>query len=949
MRTLASASKLAQLTQEMEKFNIQIVGISEARYKNSGSITTTSNHHFIYSGNSKTHTNGVGILMTKVAKKALIEWNPISERIILARFHSKLRNTTIIQCYAPTEAAEEREKDQFYEQLQATLLKSHKNDIKIILGDFNAKVGNNNSNNTQVMGKEGLRSTCNNNGSRLIDFCATNQLFIGGTKFPHKDIHKYTWQSPDGVTRNQIDHILISKKFLSSLTDVRTMRSADIYSDHQLVVAKIKIKPKSVTRLHTIKRTKYNIERLKDDSMAQQFQNHVERKLLPDDSDIITEKWNKYVTATQEAAVATIGTKDNTRKPWITDETWELIKLRRNLKAQLNKRQTRSTLNAYNDMEKLVKKSARRDHRQYNNNIIEEAEKAAERRDIRKMYQCITKLTRKQQCAPPIRDNSGRILTSEQQQLHRWQEFFQSNDSNSNETWTPSTNNNNINSATPTEREVQNAIHKLKNNKSAGIDNIPPELIKANTMSSEHLTPIIQSIWENEIIPNEWKEGLIVTIPKKGDLSNCKNWRGITILNIIIKILAMIILERIAPIIHAKLRNEQAGFRPGKSCTDHISSLRIIIEQSAEFNSPLYMAFVDFERAFDTVQRNAIWSALEEFGTPIKLIRLIQELYNNSECRVLHKSNLSEKIKVNTGVRQGCVLSPLLFIAVLDGVLKKTNIDSPNGIQWGLSHKLNDLDYADDIVLLAHKHSDIQHKLTSLHRHAKSVGLKININKTRIMRSGASTTTPVLLDGQPIVEVEEFVYLGGTITTNGGTVADVSNRINKARQAFWKLNEIWNNSMMSTKYKIRLYNACVKSVLLYGCESWKVTVEVSNKLQVFSNKCLRRIVRKFWPDGINNSDLLQVTQQIPVMTEIQRRKWQWIGHTLRKAPEDITRSALEWNPQGRRKRGRPALSWRRTLDKEINNIGISWKEIKSTAQDRSRFKEIVDALCSIRR
>lgn len=883
--------------------------------------------------------------MTAEFKRALMEWKPISDRIIVARFRSKLRNTTVIQCYSPTEAADEADKDRFYEQLQATIVGTHRNDIKLILGDFNAKVGNDNNNINQIMGKEGLDGACNNNGSRLIDFCVSNQLFIGGTKFPHKNIHKYTWQSPDGVTRNQIDHILINKRFLSSLIDVRTMRSADIYSDHQLVVASITIKPKKVQSRQTSRRLKFNLERLKDDNTAEQFGNLVQDKIAETEGNV-SEKWGRFQTSILEAATESIGLKDNTRKPWITDETWSHITRRRELKAQLNQRRTRNALTEYNRAEALVKKSAKRDHRRYNNNIIVEAETAAEQRNTRNVFQCIKKITGSFSNTPPIKDANGQILSTEQQQLERWMQHFERN--NTEDVWTPCAESNNELQAPPSEEEVKTAIQKLKNNKASGIDNIPPELIKCNiNMSSRYLTPIIQDIWRTGTIPDSWKEGLIIPIPKKGgDLRECKNWRPITLLNTITKVLAMIILDKISPTIYAKLRNEQAGFRPNRSCTDHVSSTRIIIEQSAEFQSPLYMAFVDFENAFPSVNRNAIWSALEEFDIPIKIINMIQELYRNADTRVLHKGKQSANFNINIGARQGCVLSPLMFLAVLDIVMRKTNTDSPNGIQWGLTQRLNDLDYADDLVLLAHKHADLQHKLNTLQHHGAAVGLKINIKKTKVMRMGTTTTTPVTVGNTPLEDVDEFVYLGCAVTKNGGTIADVSLRINKARQAFYKLNKIWNSSLMSRAHKLRLYNACVKSVLLYGCETWKVTADVVNKLQVFTNKCLRRIVRRFWPNGIRNTELLELTQQSPVATEILRRKWMWIGHTLRKETGDITKLALEWNPQGSRRRGRPALSWRRTVDKEARKIGKCWAELKAIAPDRARWRQIVIALCS---
>ena len=113
-----------------------------------------------------------------------------------------------------------------------------------------------------------------------------------------------------------------------------------------------------------------------------------------------------------------------------------------------------------------------------------------------------------------------------------------------------------------------------------------------------------------------------------------KNWPDITLLNYVVKVFAFIILERVAPVFNTKLRTEQHDFRPKRSCVDHINSLRIIIGQSVEWRSPLYMFFIDFERAFDTIKRHAIWTALKNVGVPEKIIALIRELYQDADCSV---------------------------------------------------------------------------------------------------------------------------------------------------------------------------------------------------------------------------------------------------------------------------------------------------------------------------
>ena len=133
---------------------------------------------------------------------------------------------------------------------------------------------------------------------------------------------------------------------------------------------------------------------------------------------------------------------------------------------------------------------------------------------------------------------------------------------------------------------------------------------------------------------------------------------------------------------------------------------------------------------------------------------------------------------------------------------------------------------------------------------------------------------------------------------------------------------------------------------MYGSETWLVSNNITQRLQTFVNKCLRIICRIFWPNTISNDALWSLTNEQPIRWQIKRRKWQWIGHTLRKPPESITRMALEWNPQGSRGRRRPKITWRRTMLRELADANITWEGVKKTAQNRVRWRSLVVALCS---
>ena len=130
----------------------------------------------------------------------------------------------------------------------------------------------------------------------------------------------------------------------------------------------------------------------------------------------------------------------------------------------------------------------------------------------------------------------------------------------------------------------------------------------------------------------------------------------------------------------------------------------------------------------------------------------------------------------------------------------------------------------------------------------------------------------------------------------------------------------------------------MKSVLLYGCETWLVTNEIQRKIQTFMNRCLRYILRIWWPNSISNKDLWKVKGQEDINLEIRKRKFSWIGHTLRKEDGEIPKAALLWNPQGNRKRGRPRNSWRRSVVKEA---GRSWNELRFLSADRQKWKGLI--------
>ena len=359
----------------------------------------------------------------------------------------------------------------------------------------------------------------------------------------------------------------------------------------------------------------------------------------------------------------------------------------------------------------------------------------------------------------------------------------------------------------------------------------------------------------------------------------------------------------------------------------------------------MYVNFVDYEKAFDSVDRDTLWKLLRHYGIPLKFVDIIRNSYDGMSCRVIHEGEVTDSFEVRTGVRQGCLLSPFLFLLAIDWIMNVVTSQGKNGIQWTLWSQLDDLDFADDLALLSHSHEQMQRKTTSLEETSAQVGLKINEGKTKILKLNSNNTSSVKVGDRDLEEVEEFTYLGSIVDGRGGTDSDVKTRIGKARTAFRQLRNIWNTREISTRTKLRIFRSNVKSVLLYGCETWRMNKTTTRKIQVFINGCLRQILGIHWPETISNADLWRRTGEEDVEREIAGRKWRWIGHTLRKPPDNITKQSLRWNPQGRRGRGRPRSTWRREVEAEMKKIGYNWDQIDRMAQDRQHWRVTVSDLC----
>jgi hypothetical protein len=869
---------------------------------------------------------------------------------------------TIVQCYAPTNVATPEEKDLFYDKLRSVVEKVPRHDVLIVMGDMNAVVGKENAGFEQVMGRHGC-GEMNDNGERLVDFCLDSGLVVGGTLFQHREIHKLTWRSPGGDTINQIDHITINGRWRRSLRDVRVWRGADVFSDHLLVVGSLRLGLRKTYGKRSC-RLRYDVNRLRCPKVQKEFSDRLKSGLresgLKDQVDGPQEKWDVIRDAYCKAAEATLKCKGVERKEWITDETWKAVDERRTIKAKLlhakSERIRSQVQKEYSAKDREVKRNARKDKRAFVEQLAEEADKAAKRGDLSATHKITNRLCGARARTTVVRGTDGSLLSTAEEQASRWVEHFRSvlnqKDPEVTNMPSPAEGDLEVNTQAPTELEIRDAIKTLKNRKAAGPDSIQGEMLKADTSTSVWaLHDLFKSIWDKEEIPTDWTRGLIVKLPKKGDLSVCDNWRGITLLSIPSKVFCRVIFNRIYNAVDQRLRKEQAGFRRGRGCIDQIFALRNILEQCIEWNAPLLVNFIDFKKAFDSIHRDTLWAVLRSYGIPEKIVKLIKLFYEHFECGVILLEGVSEYFEVKTGVRQGCILSPLLFLTLIDLVMRRTTNGMRRGIHWGSplgTECLEDLDFADDIAVLSCTEQHMREKTAALRQHAGHVGLEISTEKTKMLCINKELEAPINVGDKSLECIDSFTYLGSVISKNGGAREDIRSRLAKARGVFSKLKTVWKSSSYSLRTKLHLYSSLVKTVLLYGSECWRVTEADFHKLEVFHNGCLRRIMRIFWPNVVSNEDLHAKARTEPISITIKRRRLKWLGHVLRMPANQIPRVALFWTPQGKRNAGRPKMTWRRTVEKELMEMKLTWRQAGDAAKDRTVWRTSVDALCSKR-
>ena len=428
------------------------------------------------------------------------------------------------------------------------------------------------------------------------------------------------------------------------------------------------------------------------------------------------------------------------------------------------------------------------------------------------------------------------------------------------------------------------------------------------------LTALFNNIYRAGKIPADWLKSVFVTLPKKTNATNCDDYRMISLMSHVLKTFLRIIHTRIYTKCEREIDPVQFGFRNGLGTREALFSLNVLTQRCRDMNVDVYACFVDYRKAFDCVSHRKMAEILKNTGVDAEDLCIITNIYWHQTAQVRVDGLTSEQVAIRKGVRQGCVLSPLLFNIYSEAIFKEAleNIDTGIRINGKL---LSNIRYADDTVVIANNPQNLQRAMNLIVEHSQRFGLCVNVNKTKSMVFSKQAVEAVIrINNQPVEQVHSFRYLGATVNDQIDPKIEIKSRIEQARGTFIGMRDLFVNRGLTLQLRMRLLRCYVFPVLTYGCESWTFNPEMERRIDAFEMYLYRRILRISWMERRTNIDVLNTMgKSRELMRTIKERKLQYIGHIMRGKKYEILRLIIEGKVQGKRSVGRRQNSWLKDL------------------------------------
>ena len=375
-------------------------------------------------------------------------------------------------------------------------------------------------------------------------------------------------------------------------------------------------------------------------------------------------------------------------------------------------------------------------------------------------------------------------------------------------------------------------------------DKISIDWIKAlNPSNTEVLTKALNKWWSQEIIPEEHLKAMVVSIFKKGNTQDISNYRPISLLTCAYKIFASVLQSRLSTAIDPHLSMTQYGFRPARSTQQPLYIARRIQDAAEQSGNNTVLCFLDWEKAFDKINHERMFEALTRMNIPAKMINVLQALYTCPTFQVEHDEFKSNVYEQRAGIRQGCPLSPYLFVIVMSVMFADIRAEHHRALASGkLDHLLfMEILYADDTLLISKNTRTMNILLHAVETESAYYGLKLNQSKCAVVNMYGNNLVR-FKDGTHVPKENQVTYLGGIITKEAKGHAEVEQRITATMVTWKKIHLFFKDARCPIRWKLIVYNSMIRSKLLYGLETVELSPALLTQLETFQIKGLRKIL-----------------------------------------------------------------------------------------------------------